>query len=77
EPYLKGAALLGFAPQECIVVEDAPNGIRSGHAGGMRVIGLATTYAAGELNEADSVVASLEKVKASERDDGLGVDVGS
>src|SRR5450432_474538 len=27
EPYLKGAAQLGFAPAECVVLEDAPAGI--------------------------------------------------
>lgn len=29
---------LGFSPSECIAVEDAPNGIRSAHDAGMRVI---------------------------------------
>ena len=27
EPYLKGAQLLGFKPQDCVVIEDAPAGI--------------------------------------------------
>jgi sugar-phosphatase len=43
EPYLKGAALLGFAPQDCLVVEDAAAGVRSGKATGARVIALQTT----------------------------------
>ena len=30
EPYLKGAELLGLAAADCVVVEDAPAGIRSG-----------------------------------------------
>ena len=30
EPYLKGAELLGFAAAECIVIEDALAGVRSG-----------------------------------------------
>ena len=29
DPYLKAAASLGFRPQDCIVVEDAPAGIRA------------------------------------------------
>ena len=45
EPYLKGAALLGFAPQDCVVIEDAPAGVRSGKAAGARVIALQTTAA--------------------------------
>ena len=43
EPYLKGAALLGFAPQDCVVIEDAAAGVRSGKAAGARVIALQTT----------------------------------
>jgi sugar-phosphatase len=45
EPYLKGAALLGFAPQDCLVIEDASAGVRSGKAAGARVIALQTTEA--------------------------------
>ena len=30
EPYLKGAALLGMRPEDCIVLEDAPAGVESG-----------------------------------------------
>src|SRR6267154_5162917 len=46
EPYLKGAELLGMKPGDCLVVEDAPAGIRSAHAGGMKVIALSSTYPA-------------------------------
>jgi mannitol-1-/sugar-/sorbitol-6-phosphatase len=44
EPYLKGASLLGFAPQDCIVIEDAPAGITSACAAGMQVIAVPNTY---------------------------------
>jgi sugar-phosphatase len=44
EPYLKGAALLGFAPERCLVVEDAPAGITAGVASGANVLGLRTTH---------------------------------
>jgi sugar-phosphatase len=43
DPYLKGAELLGFAPMDCVVVEDAPAGIRAGRAAGSRVLALRTT----------------------------------
>jgi mannitol-1-/sugar-/sorbitol-6-phosphatase len=43
EAYLKGAALLGFAPRDCVVIEDASAGIRAGKAAGARVIALQTT----------------------------------
>jgi mannitol-1-/sugar-/sorbitol-6-phosphatase len=43
EPYLKGAATLHIEPQSCVVIEDAPFGVRSGKAAGCRVIALRTT----------------------------------
>jgi sugar-phosphatase len=49
EPYIKAAQLLGFAPADCIVVEDAPAGIRAGHAAGSRVLALRTTAPDPEL----------------------------
>jgi mannitol-1-/sugar-/sorbitol-6-phosphatase len=52
DPYLKGAEVLGFSPQDCVVVEDAPAGVRSGKAAGARVITLRTTMAEKELWDA-------------------------
>jgi mannitol-1-/sugar-/sorbitol-6-phosphatase len=43
DPYLKGAELLGLAPAECVVVEDAPAGIRAGRAAGSPVLAVRTT----------------------------------
>ena len=63
EPYLKGAELLGFNAEECLVIEDAPAGIRAAHAGGMKVIGLTSTYPASALSEADLVVSSLDQIQ--------------
>jgi len=51
DPYLKGAEILGFAARDCVVVEDAPAGVRSGKAAGARVIALTTTVAERELRE--------------------------
>lgn len=52
DPYVKGAAKLGFSPSECVVVEDVPAGVRSGKAAGARVIAFTTTVAASALLEA-------------------------
>ena len=52
DPYLRGAALLGFAPGDCIVVEDAPAGITAGRAAGCRVLGVLGTHPLEELGEA-------------------------
>src|SRR5438874_9239991 len=52
EPYLKGAQFLGVPASDCIVIEDAPAGIRAGKAAGARVIALRTTATDDELQEA-------------------------
>lgn len=63
EPYLKGAAALRFQPRECVVIEDAPSGIRAGKAAGMRVIAVPTTYPAAELGEADVLIQRLSDLR--------------
>jgi sugar-phosphatase len=65
EPYLKGADLLGVNPAECLVIEDAPAGIQSAHAGGMKVIALSSTYPASALGEADAVVQRLMQIQVN------------
>src|ERR1700686_2268118 len=64
EPYLKGAALLGFAANDCLVFEDTPAGVAAARAAGTRVIALHTTYPASALQAADAVVASRAEVEA-------------
>lgn len=49
DPYIKGAAILGIAPAECVVAEDAASGVRSGKAAGARVLALLTTSTEDEL----------------------------
>jgi sugar-phosphatase len=63
EPYLKGAELLGFKPADCLVIEDAPAGIQSAREGGLKVIGITSTYPASKLSDADAVVAGLEQIQ--------------
>lgn len=63
EPYLKGAKLLGFKPADCVVIEDAPAGIRSAHAAGMKAIALTSTYPAAKLSEADAIVEKLNQIR--------------
>lgn len=52
EPYLKGAALLGFPGSRCVVFEDAPAGIRAGKGAGALVIALRSTAKDHELEQA-------------------------
>ena len=49
-------------PRECVVIEDSKAGIRSAHSAGMRVLGLATTYPASHLTEADLVLSTLSGI---------------
>jgi mannitol-1-/sugar-/sorbitol-6-phosphatase len=65
EPYRKGAELLKANPAECVVFEDAPAGIRSARAAGMKVISLPSTYPASELQEANVIVSGLGNVQIS------------
>lgn len=70
EGYRAGARQLGVAPSDCIVIEDAPAGIRAGRAAGATVIAVATTFTSDKLGEANYIVPSLESVVA--RPDGNG-----
>jgi sugar-phosphatase len=76
EPYQKGATALGVNPADCIVVEDAAAGVRSGKAAGARVIGLRTTTPNDELlaagadwiiNDCSSLQATLDPRDATLR----------
>ncbi len=76
EPYLMGAQLLGMNPVECLVIEDAPAGIRAAHAGGMKVIAITSTYPAAALSEADALIERLTQIQVrTAREGGLEVDV--
>lgn len=65
EPYCRGAKILGLAPADCVVVEDAPSGVRAGLAAGSRVLGVLGTQDAAVLHEAGAswIVRSLEDVQ--------------
>ncbi len=52
EPYLLAAALLDVPPDDCIVVEDVPVGVRAATAAGCRVIAVRTTVKDPELRAA-------------------------
>lgn len=73
EPYLKAAAKLGAAPQQCVVVEDVPSGIRAGKAAGARVVAFTTTMEAAELRAAgaDWVLPNCASMAAENSPGGL------
>jgi glycerol 3-phosphatase-1 len=67
EGYLLGYRRLGLLSEgatNVVVFEDAPAGVRAGKAAGFKVVGLATTHAAGQLKEAgaDWIVQDMRSV---------------
>lgn len=52
EVFQKAAQMLGMAPEDCLVVEDAVSGAEAGHAAGMKVacVGDAAEHGAGDWN---------------------------
>lgn len=63
EGYLLAARRLGVAPEDCLVLEDAPVGVAAGKAAGMQVVAVATTHEAERLGAADAVVESIAEVR--------------
>ena len=73
EPYLKAAAVLNCAASDCVVVEDAPAGIRAGKSAGARVIAFPTTMDRRELENAGAnwIVRNCSAIAAREENGGL------
>ncbi|WP_370116698.1 HAD family hydrolase [Streptacidiphilus sp. MAP12-33] len=61
DPYLLAAARLGADPARCVVIEDAPTGIRSGLAAGCHVLAVPSVVAV-EAGPQTTVRATLEGV---------------
>jgi sugar-phosphatase len=74
EPYLKGAALLGLKPEDCLVIEDSSSGAIAGHAAGCKVLATLFSHTTKELAAADWIVQSLEDVTVRAKEDGVEVE---
>lgn len=70
DAYLLGAELLGLAPKDCAVVEDAPAGLLSGLTAGCRTIAVNVPAEAPRLDEADLVLTTLESLVIERLPDG-------
>lgn len=68
EGFLRGAALLGIAPADCIVFEDSEAGIAAGRAAGMRVVGVGPAAA---RFSPDAHVDDLTAVTVTVDDEGI------
>lgn len=62
DPYLAGAELMGVAPEQCVVVEDAPAGVAAAKAAGCTVVAVTTTHRARDLVHADTCLSTLAEV---------------
>jgi len=63
QPFLAGAAILGFAPEECVVFEDSSSGAQAGRAAGCTVIATPFSHSVESLNAAHHLVDDLTGVK--------------
>ena len=64
--FLAAARKLGVAPADCVVVEDAINGIQAAKSAGMRCLAVAQTFPAEQLAAADRVLPALTDVTLSD-----------
>jgi len=63
DPFLKAAENLGIEPARCLVIENAPLGIRGALAAGMEVIALTSTLPAEFLKQAGHIVSGFEQIQ--------------
>ncbi|MBQ6265852.1 MAG: HAD-IA family hydrolase [Clostridia bacterium] len=61
--FLKGAELIGIAPEQCVVVEDSINGIKAAKAAGALSVGITTSFSALELIEKANPDYILDNIK--------------
>jgi len=63
ELFLLAAEGMGIEPADCVVIEDAPNGVQAAKAAGAKCIAVTNSTNAANLSEADLVCDSLEQIK--------------
>lgn len=73
--FLKAAERMRVDPGVCVVIEDAPSGIRAARAAGMRCVAVAQTFAAADLTEADRVFTLIAEVQCADLGEIQGVPI--
>lgn len=69
EPYLEAAARLGVRADDCLVVEDAPGGLRAARASGAYTVSVLTTSAKASVDAlADLTVESIDDLAFKAQD---------
>jgi len=59
EIFITAANHLGLRAEDCLVVEDAINGVESGKRAGSKVLGIMSSFTREQLKEADWIVENL------------------
>ena len=62
DPFLLGAKRLGLDAKNCLVVEDAPAGVKAGKSAGCTVAAILTSHEKQQLIEADHHINKLEEI---------------
>jgi len=62
QTYLLAARKLGITPNDCLVIEDSPLGVKAAKTARMKCLAIANTHPRQKLEEADKVADSLENV---------------
>ncbi|MDQ7063390.1 MAG: HAD family phosphatase [candidate division KSB1 bacterium] len=63
DPYLEAARRLRVAPEECVVIENAPLGIRAAKRAGMTCVAITSSLPAEDLQEADFIFRDIPDVQ--------------
>ncbi len=71
EPFLAGAALLGFKPEECVVFEDSSSGAQAGRDAGCTVVATTFSHSIESLEAAHYLVRDVTGVTIEKDADGL------
>lgn len=71
--YLSAAAQLGGRASSCVVIEDAPAGLRAGRAAAAFTVAVCTSHPAHQLHEADVVVPDLRAITVQQQEASLSV----
>lgn len=73
EPFQSGAALLGIAPEACVVFEDSASGAQAGRAAGCTVIATTFSHPIESLDAAHYLVRDLTGIRVERLAGGAGL----
>lgn len=64
EIFLTASKKMGLEPHDCIVVEDAPSGVKAAKSAGMKCLALLTSFTSEQLNAANWIAKDFEQYPA-------------